>query len=114
VNKEISDRFSIKAGNFLIGFSRRNSSIGIVTRLRAGRSGSRVRFPAGRLGIFLFTTASRPALGPTHPPIDTRGSFPGGKAAEDMKLTNHLHLVPRSRMRGAIPPLPNTSLWRGA
>jgi hypothetical protein len=29
--------------------------------------GSRVRFPAG-LRIFLLTTASRPALGPTHPP----------------------------------------------
>jgi hypothetical protein len=23
-----------------------------------------------------------------------------------MKLTTHLHLVPRSRMRGSIPPLP--------
>jgi hypothetical protein len=34
------------------------------------------------LGIFLFTTASRPALGPTQPafsPIGTRGSFPGAK-----------------------------------
>jgi hypothetical protein len=30
--------------------------------------GSRVRCVAG-LGIFLFTTASRPALGPTQPPI---------------------------------------------
>jgi hypothetical protein len=30
--------------------------------------GSRVRFPAG-MGIFLFTTASRTALGPTQPPI---------------------------------------------
>jgi hypothetical protein len=30
--------------------------------------GSRVRFPGG-LGIFLFTTASRTALGPTQPPI---------------------------------------------
>jgi hypothetical protein len=29
---------------------------------------SGVRFPAG-LGIFLFTTASRTALGPTQPPI---------------------------------------------
>jgi len=28
---------------------------------------------------------------------------------------DHLHhLVPRSRMRGAIPPLPNTLSWRGA
>jgi hypothetical protein len=31
-----------------------------------------------------------------------------------LKLTTHLHLVPRSRMRGAIPPLPNTPPWRGA
>jgi hypothetical protein len=31
-----------------------------------------------------------------------------------MKLTPHLHLVPRSRMHGAIPPLPNTPSWRGA
>jgi hypothetical protein len=30
--------------------------------------GSRVRFPAG-LGIFLFITVSRTALGPTQPPI---------------------------------------------
>jgi hypothetical protein len=37
----------------------------------------------------------------------------GGKAA-GVKLTAHLHLVPRSRMRGAIPPLPNTPSWRGA
>jgi len=35
-----------------------------------------------------------------------RGSFPGGKAAGVLKLTTHLHPVPRSRMRVAIPPLP--------
>jgi hypothetical protein len=41
--------------------------------------GSRVR----GLGIFLFTTASRTAVGPTQPPIQmgTRGSFPGVKRA---------------------------------
>jgi hypothetical protein len=33
-----------------------------------GDCGSRVRFPAGA-GNFLFTTASRTALGPTQPPI---------------------------------------------
>jgi hypothetical protein len=35
------------------------------------------------LRIFLFTTASRTAVGPTHPsyyPMDTRGCFPGGEA----------------------------------
>jgi hypothetical protein len=31
--------------------------------------GSRVRFPAGGLGIFLFTALSRTALWPTEPPI---------------------------------------------
>jgi len=34
----------------------RESSVGMVTRARAGRS--------AELGIFLFSTASRPALGP--------------------------------------------------
>jgi hypothetical protein len=36
------------------------------------------------LGIFLFTTVSRMALGPAHPasyPMGTKGSFPGNKAA---------------------------------
>jgi hypothetical protein len=35
------------------------------------------------LGIFIFTTASRLDLEPTHPPIQlvTKGSFSGGKAA---------------------------------
>jgi hypothetical protein len=36
--------------------------------------------------------------------MGTRGSFPEGKAG--VKLTTHLHLVPMSRIRGAIPPLP--------
>jgi hypothetical protein len=46
----------------------RDSSVGIATRLRAGRSV--LGFDSRRgLGIFLFTTASRPALGPTQPPV---------------------------------------------
>jgi hypothetical protein len=36
-----------------------------------------------------------------------QGFFPGGKAAWVVKLTDHLRLVPRPRMRGAIPPLPH-------
>jgi hypothetical protein len=35
----------------------------------------------GSQGVFLFTTASRPALGPTSYPVGTRGSFSGSKAA---------------------------------
>jgi hypothetical protein len=37
--------------------------------------------------------------------MGTGGSFPGGKAAGGVKLTTYLHVVPRSRMRGAISPL---------
>jgi hypothetical protein len=29
-------------------------------------------------------------------------------------MTTHLLLVPKLRMRGAIPPLPHTPAWRGA
>jgi hypothetical protein len=38
--------------------------------------------------------------------MGTRNSFPGSKNGRGVKLTTHLHLVPRSRMRGAIPPFP--------
>jgi hypothetical protein len=31
-----------------------------------------------------------------------------------VKLTTHLKLVPRSRKRGSIHPLPRTSSWRSA
>jgi hypothetical protein len=51
----------------------------------------------GRGKIFLFSTASRSALGPTRPPI--RGAqgaiFPRVKRLESE--ADHLHLVPRSR-----------------
>jgi hypothetical protein len=43
---------------------------------------------------------------PVSYPMGTRDSFAGGEAAGAVKLTTHLHLVPRSRMRAAIPPLP--------
>jgi hypothetical protein len=46
-------------------------------------------------------------------PMGTRGSFPGGQSGWSVKLTTHLHLVPTSRMRVAIPRLLNTSSWRG-
>jgi hypothetical protein len=31
-----------------------------------------------------------------------------------VKLTTYLRLVLKKKMRGAIPPLPNTHSWRGA
>jgi len=34
------------------------------------------------------------------------GSFPGGQRSRVVTLTTHLHLTPRSGMRGAIHPFP--------
>jgi hypothetical protein len=47
----------------------RDSSVGIALCYGLDDRGSRVRFSGVGLGIFLFTTASRTALGPTQPPI---------------------------------------------
>jgi hypothetical protein len=58
------------------------------------------------LGIFLFTTMSRTALGSTQPPIQwVPWALPLGVSGQGMKLTTQLHLVPRSSMHTAIPPL---------
>jgi hypothetical protein len=38
--------------------------------------------------------------------LTSRRPFPRGLSSRGVKLTTHLHLVPMSRMRGAIPPLP--------
>jgi hypothetical protein len=57
--------------------SRDNILVGLATRLWAGWSAFETE-GGGELGIFLFATASRPALGPTHPhPNTTEDSFPG-------------------------------------
>jgi hypothetical protein len=50
------------------------------------------------LGIFLFITASIPALGPTQPPIQwVPGALSWGYSGRGVKLTTHLLLVPRSK-----------------
>jgi len=50
---------------------------------------------------------SRPALGPTQPPIHwVLEYFPWSKEFGALKLTTHLQLVPRLRMSGAIPLFP--------
>jgi hypothetical protein len=67
------------------------------SKLGLGDRSSRVRFP---------TTAFRPAVGPIKPRIQwVRGALSLGVKWWGVKLTTHLHLVPRPRMRGAIPPL---------
>jgi len=53
--------------------------------------------------------------GPTQSSIQwVPGLFPWGKSAGGVKLTTHLCLMPRLRMRGAISTRPNTPSWCGA
>jgi hypothetical protein len=56
------------------------------------------------LRIFLFITVSRLVLEPTQPPIQW---VPGNPSLGVKRLSREAkhHLVPRSRMCGAIPPL---------
>jgi len=59
---------------------------------------------------FFRRLVRRPTLGP---PIQwVPGALTPGVKRPGMKLTTHLHLVPRLRMRGAIPHLPNASQGR--
>jgi hypothetical protein len=64
--------------------------------------GSRVRSPAG--GWEFFTSPPCPERLWGLPFNCTGDSFSGGKWL-GIKLTIHLHLVPRPRMCGAMPPL---------
>jgi hypothetical protein len=70
------------------------SAFSIVTRLRTERH---------RLwGPFILLSSGYRRL------------FSQGQSGRGVKLTTHLHLVPRLLMRGAVPPLPQTYSWRGA
>jgi hypothetical protein len=65
------------------------------------------RFPRGTMKELLFTTASRPSLQSTQSPIQwVPGNLSLGQSGRGVKLTIYLHLAPRSRMYGTIPPLP--------
>jgi len=62
-----------------------------------------------------FTTASRMALGSNQPPIQwVPEALSLGAKRPGHEADHSSQLVPRSRMRGAIPPLHNMSSWRGA
>jgi hypothetical protein len=68
--------------------------------------------PRQRHRIFPLTSASRPALGHTQPPVQwVPGAVcPGVKRGRGVMLTTHPLLVPRLRKRGAVPPLPPRAL----
>jgi hypothetical protein len=67
------------------------------------------------LGIFLFTTASRTALGPTQPPIQwVRGALSLGVKQPGREDDHSPPSSAEVTMSWAIPPLPNTPTRRGA
>jgi hypothetical protein len=65
------------------------------------------------VGSNIFSTSSRPALGPTQPHIQwVLGALStGGKAAGSWR---YFELLPRSGKCGSIHPFPHTSSWRSA
>jgi hypothetical protein len=66
--------------------------------LRAGRRRNQGLIPCTVKG-FSFSTSSTPALEPTQPLIQwVPGIFSRGYSGRSVKLTTHLHLVPRLRM----------------
>jgi len=67
-------------------------------------------------GNFSLHHEFRLALGPTQPPIrSVPWALPWGYSGWGVKLTTHLHLVPKSRKSGSIYlHFPNTPPWRGA
>jgi hypothetical protein len=75
----------------------------LVNGLCCTMRGYRVQFPAVAGNFSLhhrIQTGFR--AHPASYPLGTGSSFPGGKAAGIVKLTTHLHLVPRPRMHGAL------------
>jgi hypothetical protein len=82
--------------------------------LRDGRPRSRSSSPSSVKNI-LFSMSSRPALGPTQPPIHwVQEDFLLGWSGRGVKLTTHLQLVPRSRKLESIPPHSYKLSWRSA
>jgi hypothetical protein len=68
----------------------------------------------GRGKIFLLSTVSRPALGPTQPPIQ---SVPGAlslRVKRPRREADHCPSSTEVKNGGSIPPLPHLSSWLGA
>jgi hypothetical protein len=74
----------------------------------SGCYGSNLGSFPGRIDRNLFVKTSRPALRLTMPPAQwVPGNKPRTKSSRGVKLTIHIHFVPRLRIGGAIPKLPH-------
>jgi hypothetical protein len=80
-----------------------NSSVGISTRLQAAWPINRHSNP-GKGNSFFCCSIFRPAMGPTQH-NETQGPIPQKETFWGVKLTTHLHLVPRLWKSGTKPPL---------
>jgi hypothetical protein len=89
----------------------RDSSVDIETGYGLDGPGS----IAGRFKIFIFSTASRPALGATHPPIQWVTGAISPRVKRPGREADH---SPPSRTKvkngGGVAPLPHMSSWHGA
>jgi hypothetical protein len=85
----------------------RDSSVGIALGYGLDDRGSRVRFPAGA-GNFSLHHRVQNGSGayPASYPMGTRGSFPG-ESGRGVKLTTHLHLLPRSKNERSYTSIPH-------
>jgi hypothetical protein len=88
-----------------------DSSVGIVTGYGLDGRGS---IP-GRDKIFLFSIASRPALGPTQRPIQwVPGALSPGKKQQVCEADHSAPSSAEVKNDGAVCSLLHTSSWRGA
>jgi hypothetical protein len=89
----------------------RDSAVGIATGYGLDDRGVGVRVPVGSR---IFSTSSRPAVGPTQPPIEwVPGLFPRG-VRRPGRESDHSPTSAKVKNGGAIHPLPHTLSWRGA
>jgi hypothetical protein len=95
----------------------RGSSVGIVSGYGLDNRAIQMQSPAEAKDFFPLASVSRPALGPTQPPIQwvLGVLFPGVKCSQGVTLITHPHLVPRSwmsRSYASSPPCTSIGvLW---